>query len=147
MEPHVFELRYGALVAHVAEAIVGSAAVDALAIESAAAVDCATLTSHIAGEPASYEWVTGAQTFGVSSAQVSAACGLVVAEIEARSLGLFAYDTPVELGGSVHLLDDDGDLIVDGLVSGVDYGGLVLAARRAVSPRIEVVFTASAIVQ
>jgi hypothetical protein len=135
IDPHGVALQYGELVQRVALQLVDAAGLTQLKDDVAAAVDCNNVIADILdGEPA-VELSVSSWSYSVDSTDLADACSSAQGLIGDRVLGMFARDSGVLIGGSLHIVGGDP---AEGLTSASDFGGIVNVAPAAIAPRIDV---------
>ncbi len=142
VEPHLVEIRYGLLVLWLSHEVLG--ADPALAESAFATAMCTVLVDELTGGSDDLVLDLVLTDVRIGRGALVDACESALDEAASRALGLFSYDTPIEVGGDVHVGDADGDGLADTLTSTEDHGGHLLVTARPLSPRIAATFTARA---
>ena len=137
VDPHLVEIRYGLLLVWLADGVLG---VDAAAIagRAASALVCAPLVDGILDGHTELAIDVGFYTSRIPRSALLDACEEAAATIEARALGLFSLDTPIEIGGTVDVQSGTAGALE--LRSGPDHGGHVLIGPHALSPPVAATF-------
>lgn len=140
--PHPYELHLGELVRWLAAQLVGEVAFAEIEAALDELLDCDRLVSVLTRDALSVR-VAG-RDFDIAEDVLVAACGVAMGVLEDRVAGLLSVDAFVEVGGRLEMIDDDGDRVIDSLVSEPEYGGVVTLYRpAALAPQIDVALTAA----
>lgn len=140
IDPHVVQLRYGLLIVWLTDEVLGG---DAAALKDAAidALVCDAIVAELTDGTGALTIEVATESVTIPAGDLLGACERVRGEVSARALGIFAYDTPIEVGGPVLLVDADADRTADEVIAGDAHGGLLLlGGPRATSPRIASTF-------
>jgi hypothetical protein len=143
IDEHTFGVRYGKLLLWAATRVIDEQQVNALAQGAAAAIACDLVTAAILDGKDKLSFGVGFASFSVGPGMLQDGCLAVMGGVQKRALGLFDLETPVQMGGDVQFLDDNGDRVADRLKSKAGgYGGIVAVVHEALAPRLAVTFEA-----
>ncbi len=141
---HRVEIRFGQLVQWVLENALEQDGA-ALVRQNLQVLECDSIVDGLLGEHSELGFEVGGQRYGMERPEIVEACQRAKEALGDRALGLFALDTRVEVGGTVLMVDEDGDGQAEALTHGPDFGGFVAVAPRAIAPRLTVRFEATRI--
>jgi hypothetical protein len=142
LEPYTVELHYGAVILWIAAEVLGTD-VEALEAELASSLVCTPLVDEITGGGDAIQIDLGLTNVDIPASDLRNACESAVGSVMARALGLFSFDAPLELDGSVRTRDTTGDGSTNVIESTDEHGGVVLiGGSRALAPRVAIRMTA-----
>jgi len=141
LEPHEVPLGFGGLVLSLAEVVVAGAGLETQKNSVLAALECSTLVNALLNGKPALEVDVGLVNVDISAGTLTDACQVLRDIVGREALGLFPYQSLVELGGSVKYSGgDDGGKVT--LRHGDGYGGLLKVVPDAIAPKIYVAFEA-----
>jgi hypothetical protein len=142
MDSHEFALRIDVLLTYAATELLDALDAETLAQQVTAALECAGIVERITGGGDSFTFEAGGMSFSLGVADLLDGCAIMRAEVAGYAFGLINPDVGVAVGGTASALDTDGDAVIDRLVSGADYGGLITAVPLPTPTRFDASFTA-----
>ena len=143
VDEHPFELRYGNIVSWVLLNVITDQGGDDLSAAAASAIGCPTLVADIVGNNDGFFVEVAGDEYGLGSDGLTSACEAAIGNVGERAVGLFTLDAKVTTGGSIQVIDADGDGKADRLESLRDYGGFISVAPEPIAPRLGVSFVAN----
>src|SRR5690606_36385795 len=105
------------------------------------ALACASIVERITGGSASFAFEVGGMSFSLGIDALLDGCAIVRDEVADYAFGMINPGLGVGAGGTARALDDDGDAVIDRLVSD-DYSGLITAVPLPTPTRFDASFTA-----
>jgi hypothetical protein len=110
--------------------------------QMAAALECASIVELITGGDGSFSFQVGWMSFSLGIDDLLDGCTIARDEVIGYAFGAINPGLGVAVGGTASALDTDGDAVIDHLVSGADYSGLVTAVPLPTPTRFNASFTA-----
>lgn len=140
IDPHTVAIRYGKLVALVAQDLLQASELAALEAQLSSALSCKTIVAAVGGGSGLKISVVG-WDHTISAQDLESICDKAMDLALDKALGQFELDTHVEVGGTVLWSRSATDDVIE-LESGSDFGGVVNVVPKAVAPQVDVTFTA-----
>ncbi len=141
-ETHEFALRIDVLLTYAATELLEALDAETLAQQVTDALACASIVERITGGSDRFTFEAGGMTFSLGVADLLDGCEIVRDEVAGYAFGLINPDVGVAVGGTASALDADSDAVIDRLVSGADYSGLITAVPLPTPTRFNASFTA-----
>jgi hypothetical protein len=141
-ETRELALRIDVLLTYAATELLDALDADSLAQQVAAALECASIVELITGGDGSFSFQIGWLRFSLGVDDLLDGCTIARDQIIERAFGFINPSLGVAVGGTASALDTNGDAVIDQLVSGADYSGLITAVPLPTPTRFNASFTA-----
>jgi hypothetical protein len=142
LDTHEFALRIDVLLTYAATELLAALDAEALAQQVNEALECTSIVARITGGSGTFAFEAGGMSFSLGVADLLDGCAVVRAEVAGYAFGLINPDVGVAVGGTASARDTDGDAVIDRLVSGADYSGLITAVPLPTPTRFSASFSA-----
>lgn len=141
-DSHELALRIDVLLTYAAVELLDQLDAETLAEQVNEALACTSIVERITGGSSELTFEAGGMSFSVGVADLLDGCALARSEVAGYAFGLINPDVGVAVGGTARALDTNGDAVIDRLVSGADYSGLITAVPLPTPTRFNASFSA-----